>query len=246
MLGTPRGRLAVRPSHRRHDPRAESQYPARARSRDDDLATVHPARPPAPSPCGQRQPLRAHPRRRDRPRWSAAPPGPSTDPQALLLGAAPGRPPSHRVDHPRRQPGTAWQPGLGIAAQNGATLTYDLKAPQTLSQLNLQVIADGRHSVPTTMTITSGTQVRQITLPPIADSTVPGATTTVPVSFPASPARTSWSPSTRCAPSTAGNYYSSGALALPLGIAEIGFPGVTSAPTPAALPGNCVGNLSHH
>ncbi len=33
------------------------------------------------------------------------------------------------------------------------------------------------------MTITSGSQVRTVTLPPIADSTVPGATTTVPVSF---------------------------------------------------------------
>ncbi|MFZ0251156.1 MAG: alpha-(1-_3)-arabinofuranosyltransferase family protein, partial [Acidimicrobiales bacterium] len=140
-------------------------------------------------------------------------------------------------------PSTAWQPGLGIAAQNGATLTYDLKGDHTFSQLNLQVIADGRHSVPTSMTITSGTQSRTITLPAIADSTVPGATATVPVSF--APITGSHFVVTfdTVRAESAGNYYSAGALALPLGIAEIGFPGVTSAPTPAQLPGNCVTNL---
>ncbi len=140
-------------------------------------------------------------------------------------------------------PSTAWQPGLGIAAQNGATLTYDLQGNHTFSQLNLQVIADGRHSVPTTMTIASGTQARKITLPAIADSTVPGATTTVPVSF--APITGSHFVVTfdTVRAESASNYYSSGPLALPLGIAEIGFPGVTSAPTPAQLPGTCVGNL---
>ena len=34
------------------------------------------------------------------------------------------------------------------------------------------------------MTIASGAQSRTITLPAIADSTVPGATTPVPISFP--------------------------------------------------------------
>ena len=70
---------------------------------------------------------------------------------------------------------TAWQPGLGTNAQIGSSLTYDLTKPQALNHLNLQVIADGRHSVPTALTITSGSQVRQVTLPPIADSPVPGA-----------------------------------------------------------------------
>ncbi len=140
-------------------------------------------------------------------------------------------------------PSTAWQPGLGIAAQNGATLTYDLAGTHTVSQLNLQVIADGRHSVPTTMTITSGDQVRTITLPAIADSKVPNATTTVPVSFaPISGSQFVVTFDTVRAES-AGNYYAAAPLALPLGIAEIGFPGVTSAPTPAQLPGTCVGNL---
>ena len=141
-------------------------------------------------------------------------------------------------------PTTAWQPGLGTKAQIGSSLTYDLTKSQALSHLNLQVIADGRHSVPTALTITSGTQVRKVTLPPIADTPVPGAVTTVPLSFPAITGSHFIVTFTAIRPEYAANYYSAGPLALPMGIAEIGFPGgVTSAPTPAQLPGNCVSNL---
>jgi hypothetical protein len=140
-------------------------------------------------------------------------------------------------------PATAWQPGLGSAAQVGSTLTYDLAKPQTLTTLNMQVIADGRHSVPTAMTITSGSQTRSVTLPAIADGTVPNAVTTVPVTFPALTGSHFVVTFTGVRPEYAANYYSAGPLELPLGIAEIGIPGATATPTPAALPGNCVSNL---
>jgi hypothetical protein len=140
-------------------------------------------------------------------------------------------------------PTTAWEPGLGGKGQVGSTLTYDLAKPQTLTGLDMQVIADGRHSVPTTMTIASGTQTRDITVPPIADSTVPGAVTTVPISFPALTGSHFVVTFTGVRPEYAANYYSAGPLELPLGIAEIGIPGVKANPTPAALPGNCVSNL---
>jgi hypothetical protein len=140
-------------------------------------------------------------------------------------------------------PQTAWQPGLGTAAQFGVSLTYNLTKQTTLNQLSMQVVADGRHSVPTSMTVASGTQVRHVTLPPIADSTVPNATTTVPVSFPALSGRQFVVTFTGIRPEYAANYYSSGPLALPIAIAEIGIPGVLAAPTPATVPGNCVSNL---
>jgi len=140
-------------------------------------------------------------------------------------------------------PATAWQPGLGSAAQVGSSLTYDLAKPQALTTLHMQVIADGRHSVPTSMTITSGSQTRRVTLPPIADGTVPGAVTTVPVSFPALTGSHFVVTFTGVRPEYAANYYSAGPLELPLGIAEIGIPGVVANPTPATLPGNCVANL---
>ncbi len=138
---------------------------------------------------------------------------------------------------------TAWQPGLGTNAQVGSSLTYDLAKPQALSGVALQVIADGRHSVPTAMTIASGNQVRTVTLPPIADGPVPGAVTTVPVSFPALTGTHFAFTFTAIRPEYAANYFSAGPLTLPLGIAEIGIPGVRSAPTPADLPGTCVSNL---
>ena len=140
-------------------------------------------------------------------------------------------------------PTTSWQPGLGSDAQVGSTLTYDLAKPQALTGLAMQVIADGRHSVPTAMTITSGSQVRHVTLPAIADGTVPGAVTTVPVSFPALTGSHFIITFTAVRPEYAANYYSAGPLALPLGIAEIGFPGARFASTPSDLPGNCVSNL---
>ena len=143
-------------------------------------------------------------------------------------------------------PTTAWQPGLGSKAQVGSTLTYDLAKPQALSSLAMQVIADGRHSVPTAMTITSGNQVRSVTLPPIADGTVPGAVTTVPVSFPALTGSHFVVTFTGVRPEYAANYYSAGPLELPLGIAEIGIPGVRAAATPATLPGQLRGQPPLH
>ncbi len=147
-------------------------------------------------------------------------------------------------------PTTAWQPGLGTSSQLGTTLTYDLSHPIVLDHLSMQVIADGRHSVPTSMTITaensagtSAPQVRTVTLPPIADSTVPGAVTNVPVTFPTLIGSRFVVTFTGVRDEYAANYYSAGPLALPLGIAEIGLPGVQSPPTPAQLPGNCVSNL---
>jgi len=138
---------------------------------------------------------------------------------------------------------TAWQPGFGTNAQIGSTLTYDLAKPQSLGGLTLQVIADGRHSVPTAMTVTSGSQVRSVVLPPIADGTVPNAVTTVPVSFAALTGSHFVLTFTAIRPEYAANYYSAGRLALPLGIAEVGIPGIRSAATPANLPGTCVPNL---
>jgi arabinofuranan 3-O-arabinosyltransferase len=141
-------------------------------------------------------------------------------------------------------PATVWQPGLGEPAQVGATLTYDLKAPTTLTHLSLGVVADGRHSVPTSLTISANGQSRRVTLPAIADSSVPGAVTTVPLSFPALRGQQFVITFTGVRQEMAANYYSAGPLTLPLGIATVS--GLTGAPvpvTPTALPGNCTAGL---
>jgi arabinofuranan 3-O-arabinosyltransferase len=140
-------------------------------------------------------------------------------------------------------PSTAWQPGLGTPAQVGATLTYDLSTPTTVSHLNLGVIADGRHSVPTALTIAAGGQTRTINLPAIADSSVPGAVTTIPLQFAPLSGEQFVLTFTKVRIEQAANYYSAGPLALPLGIAKVGLPGVPVPTTPAQLPGTCTGGL---
>ena len=140
-------------------------------------------------------------------------------------------------------PSTAWQPGLGLDADVGATLTYDLAARTTVSHLTLQVLADGRHSVPTAMSVTSGTTTRTVVLPPIADSATPDAVTSVPVEFAPIAGRHFVVTFTAVRQEKAANYYSAGPLALPIGIAEIGFPGVAATATPAQLPGTCTPSL---
>ncbi len=140
-------------------------------------------------------------------------------------------------------PATAWQPGLGANALVGATLTYNLPKSMSVSQLNMQVIADGRHSVPTAMTVSAGGVTRKVTLPALADSKVPDAVTQVPVQFPAVTGRQIIVTFTGVRIVKAANYYSAGPLALPLGIAEIGLPGVQAPAVPAALPGNCTAGL---
>jgi arabinofuranan 3-O-arabinosyltransferase len=140
-------------------------------------------------------------------------------------------------------PATAWQPGLGSAALVGSSLTYNLPSNETLSHLTLQVVADGRHSVPTSLTVAAGGQTRKVALPPIADSSVAGAVTSVPITFAPVSGRQVVITFTGVRQEKAANYYSAGPLALPLGIAEIGLPGVQLPPAPTTLPGTCTSGL---
>ncbi len=140
-------------------------------------------------------------------------------------------------------PTTVWQPGFGAGAQKGSVLHYDLPANVTLDHLDLQVVADGRHSVPTSLSISTETGTRTVTLPPIADSTVPGATTTVPLSFAPLSGRHLALEVTGVRLERATNFFARSPIALPLGIAEVAIPGVSVAPLPADLPGTCRSDL---
>jgi arabinofuranan 3-O-arabinosyltransferase len=47
---------------------------------------------------------------------------------------------------------TIWEPGFGATHQAGDWLEYRLPAPVTFDHLDLQIVADGQHSVPTSLT----------------------------------------------------------------------------------------------
>ena len=140
-------------------------------------------------------------------------------------------------------PSTVWEPGFGVAHQAGQWLQYELRTPLTFDHLGLQIVADGRHSVPTQITISTDSGKATVPLPALADSTVPGSVVDVPVTFPTLRGR-----SIRITVDTVRivntpDYYSQNQIAMPIGIASVGLPGATVAPVPAAVPSSCRSDL---
>ena len=138
---------------------------------------------------------------------------------------------------------TLWEPGFGATHQAGDWLEYRLPEPITFDHLDLQIAADGQHSVPTTMTVTAGTTSATFNLPPLADSSVPGSVVDVPVSFPPLTGADIRITVNSVRIENTPNYYSQTPIAMPLGIAEVGIPGLHAAPVPATIPSSCRDDL---
>ena len=141
-------------------------------------------------------------------------------------------------------PATVWEPGFGVAHQAGEWLQYDLPAPVTFDHLDLQVVADGEHSVPTSITVAADSGTVALKLPPIADNRTPGSVVSVPLSLP----RPLTGQSIRITFDTVRiettvNYNSQAPLAMPIAIAEVGIPGLVAAPVPAVIPTTCRNDL---
>ncbi|HEY5250476.1 MAG TPA: alpha-(1-_3)-arabinofuranosyltransferase family protein [Acidimicrobiales bacterium] len=136
---------------------------------------------------------------------------------------------------------TMWSPGFG--PQVGEWIQVHVPEAISFNHLNLQVVADGHHSVPTAVTISTESGSDKVTLPPIADGRRQDATVTVPLSFPTLKGRQIQVTFTGVRAEKTKNYYSHDQITLPLGIAELGLPGVDSPVPPPAMPGNCQSNL---
>ncbi len=138
-------------------------------------------------------------------------------------------------------PSTAWMPGIG--PQAGGWIQANFPSTRSFSHLNLQVVADGRHSVPTRITLSSASGSDVLTLPGIVDSRDENATATVPLTF--APLTGDWLRLTIQAVRAVNNidYYSGRPVTEPVGIAELGIPGSTVPPVPSLFPGVCRSNL---
>ncbi len=154
-----------------------------------------------------------------------------------LTGALQDRP-SSLLDG---DPATAWT--LGFGNQVGRGVTVVAPQPMTVDHLDLSVVADGSHSVPTSLVLRldDGT-TRTVEVPPVADSTEPGAVTTVRV--PVEPFTTS---TLRVEIGSVREvltreYFSGGDHAMPVAIAELGLP-VTVGPLPTDVPTTCRAGL---
>ncbi len=140
-------------------------------------------------------------------------------------------------------PNTIWEPGMGAGHQAGEVLHYNLVKPVTFDHLDLNVVADGRHSVPTVITVATEHGSRRLNLPPLADANAAGATVGVPLTFPSLTGEhlTITFDAVRLEYTT--DYYSQSPNALPIAIAEVGIPGVEASPLPGTVPSTCRGDL---
>jgi hypothetical protein len=141
-------------------------------------------------------------------------------------------------------PATVWEPGFGVAHQAGEWLEYDLPAPISFDHLDLQVVADGEHSVPTSITVTADRGSATLQLPTIADNRTAGSVVSVPLALPQplTGQRLRITFDTVRIETTV-NYNSQSPLAMPIAIAEVGIPGLVAAPVPAAIPATCRNDL---
>ncbi|HUA96679.1 MAG TPA: alpha-(1-_3)-arabinofuranosyltransferase family protein, partial [Acidimicrobiales bacterium] len=140
-------------------------------------------------------------------------------------------------------PKTAWQPGFGASHQIGAWLQYNLPQPITFDHMNLQVLADGRHSIPTKVTVSTENGSETVSLPKIESKKTPGSLVSVPLTFPALTGSRIHIRIDDVQLHSTVNFYSPRPIALPVGIAELGIPGLSSSPIPPQLPGTCQSGL---
>ena len=158
---------------------------------------------------------------------------------------------STRLDGDRRaranaavdgDPATAWIAETG--PQAGEWLSVTLDRPVTFDHLDLQVVNDGRHSLPSRITVStdSGSRTVDLAVPPVGRGRPQGTTSSVPVSFPALTGRSVRVTVDSVRQVRALDYYSTYAGitdVLPVGIAELGLPGVVQPPPPDRLPAVC-------
>ncbi len=136
------------------------------------------------------------------------------------------------------QAATAWTPDLRQPVV-GQWIEAALPSPVTLDHLDLTLIADGRHSVPTRIGVTIDGHTQEVAVPPIADGRAEGATVTVRVLL--APQAGSRVRLTVLAlrEVKAVNYFSKVPQILPVSVAELGIPGVTAPAPQTTLDSTC-------
>jgi hypothetical protein len=119
--------------------------------------------------------------------------------------------------------------------------------PVTFDHLNLEVVADKEHSVPTELRITTNDGGNVLVhLPVVRDVDKPGAVTEIPVSFKAVTGSILRFTVEAVRQETTLNWYSEQPIVLPFAIAEIGVPGLHFTPEDPAgqIPSVCRSDLA--
>jgi len=138
-------------------------------------------------------------------------------------------------------PTTAWNtPFVGVTNQ---WVQLDVRKPVTVDQMHLKVVADGRHSLPTAIELQVDGAVRELRLPPIRNRTAENATVPVTLHFPAMRGRSVRVTIAAVKPQLATRESTGDTVTAPVGIAELGVPGLRVAPAPATVPATCRSDL---
>ena len=140
-------------------------------------------------------------------------------------------------------PSTAWQ--SAFTNPIGQWIEFSTARPISFDHLNLQVIADGRHEVPTSVTVTAGGVNRVVQLPaiPLGVGRPQGSITVLPVSFPALSGSTVRLTIDSVITLSRNQVTLDGGNPPPVGIAEMGIPGVVEPLTPVDVPVTCTSQL---
>ena len=138
-------------------------------------------------------------------------------------------------------PATAWSTQVGDPT--GQWIDVQLAHAVTVDHLDLRLVADGRHSVPTQLRIDAGGQTRTVSVPPVPDQPAENATVSASVRFPPLTGADVRVTIAAVRPVGTTEYYTNLPTPLPVAIAELGIPGVQRPPLPAALPADCRSDL---
>ncbi len=132
-------------------------------------------------------------------------------------------------------PTTSWSTDFGAPA--GQWIDVTTPQPVTFDHLDLQVVADGKHSVPTQLQVDAGGQSRTVDVPAITDGKVGDAPVTVPVTFAPLTGSDVRVTVTKVREVTTLDYDERQPSTMPVAIAEVGIPGVQRAAMPARAAG---------
>jgi len=135
---------------------------------------------------------------------------------------------------------TAWSPAF-VAGNVGQWVDVAFPAPVSVDRLDLALVADGRHSVPTRLTIEpAGGAPFTVDVPAVGDAAEPGHVVAAPVRFPVAVTTSGLRVTVDgVRPVTSQEYFSLSQIELPVAIAELGIAGVEAASTDGALATEC-------
>jgi hypothetical protein len=138
-------------------------------------------------------------------------------------------------------PATAWIAPMGAnVEQVGQWVDVATADPLTIDRMDLEIVADGKHSVPTRLRLeVDGEAARTVDVPAISDGATDGATTAVPVTFEPVTGRTFRLVVDEVRPVTTTDARTQRQVMLPVAIAETGMPGVPVPAAPATIPATC-------